>query len=290
LRPILANHLWHRRSRKGKVAGAVLAGFAAIVGISFAVPTEQEVPEPTAADQLTTGPGKDATAEETTTEETATIFTLDEPGPRLVARVIDGDTLDLVDGMRIRLVQIDAPERSGECYGRKAGTILRELLPAGTRVRLQADPALDRRDRFGRLLRYVFKGRTNVNLALIQRGAASVWLYNGDEGRYADRLLRAAESAQRHERGVWGACAATLNPYRAFTAQQKASAPSPLVPTNAPDCHESYEGACLDPNSSDYDCEGGEGDGPDYTGLVRVVGPDEFELDRDRDGFGCEDS
>jgi hypothetical protein len=53
-------------------------------------------------------------------------------------------------------------------------------------------------------------------------------------------------------------------------------------------CHPSYEGACLDPNAEDYDCEGGSGDGPLYTGQVKVVGPDEFELDHDNDGLGCE--
>ena len=53
-------------------------------------------------------------------------------------------------------------------------------------------------------------------------------------------------------------------------------------------CHPSYEDACLDPNSYDYDCEGGSGDGPDYTGRVRVVGDDPFELDRDGDGTACE--
>jgi hypothetical protein len=53
-------------------------------------------------------------------------------------------------------------------------------------------------------------------------------------------------------------------------------------------CHSSYEGACLDPNAEDYDCIGGSGDGPLYTGLVRVVGPDVFDLDRDDDGLGCE--
>ena len=58
----------------------------------------------------------------------------------------------------------------------------------------------------------------------------------------------------------------------------------------SPDCHPSYEGACLDPFASDYDCAGGEGDGPEYTGFVRVVGPDEFELDRDGDGLACEAS
>jgi membrane protein involved in colicin uptake len=54
------------------------------------------------------------------------------------------------------------------------------------------------------------------------------------------------------------------------------------------ECHSSYEGACLDPGASDYDCEGGSGDGPLYTGTVTVVGPDEYGLDSNGDGVGCE--
>jgi hypothetical protein len=54
-------------------------------------------------------------------------------------------------------------------------------------------------------------------------------------------------------------------------------------------CDPNYIGACLDPNSYDYDCEGGSGDGPDYTGRVEVVGDDHFDLDRDGDGVACED-
>jgi hypothetical protein len=53
-------------------------------------------------------------------------------------------------------------------------------------------------------------------------------------------------------------------------------------------CHPSYTGACLDPYASDYDCRGGSGNGPKYTGIVRVVGPDVFRLDADHDGVGCE--
>jgi hypothetical protein len=53
-------------------------------------------------------------------------------------------------------------------------------------------------------------------------------------------------------------------------------------------CHPSYRGACLDPSASDYDCAGGTGNGPKYTGRVRVVGPDVFRLDADHDGWGCE--
>jgi hypothetical protein len=52
-------------------------------------------------------------------------------------------------------------------------------------------------------------------------------------------------------------------------------------------CHQSYAGSCLDPYASDYDCGGGGGDGPQFTGRVTIVGPDVFGLDRDGDGVGC---
>jgi hypothetical protein len=60
------------------------------------------------------------------------------------------------------------------------------------------------------------------------------------------------------------------------------------TPTPAPNCDPNYQGACLDPNAVDYDCAGGSGNGPKYTGEVRVVGVDHYELDRNGDGIGCE--
>ena len=54
------------------------------------------------------------------------------------------------------------------------------------------------------------------------------------------------------------------------------------------ECDPNYSGACLKPNVSDYDCEGGSGNGPYYTGEVTVVGVDHYELDADGDGVGCE--
>jgi hypothetical protein len=67
--------------------------------------------------------------------------------------------------------------------------------------------------------------------------------------------------------------------------------PEPDPPESAPsdDCHPSYEGACLDPSASDYDCAGGSGDGPEYAdGPIQVVGDDPYDLDRDGDGTACE--
>ncbi|MBX6391208.1 MAG: hypothetical protein IRZ08_19825 [Frankia sp.] len=60
-------------------------------------------------------------------------------------------------------------------------------------------------------------------------------------------------------------------------------------PAQASSCHPSYPGACLRADAEDYDCEGGEGNGPYYVqGPIRVEGSDPFGLDHDGDGTGCE--
>ena len=135
-----------------------------------------------------------------------------------VVRVIDGDTIELAGGDRVRLVQIDAPEqRESECYADAATRVLRRLLPAGTAVELEVDPDLDERDRYGRLLRYVRRGSLNVNVELVRRGAAAVWFYDGVRGRHARDLLRGARSARKPRRGLWRACPATaFDPERAL--------------------------------------------------------------------------
>ena len=135
-----------------------------------------------------------------------------------VARVIDGDTIETSAGERVRLVQIDAPEvGDDECYAREATAALRDLLAPGTSIRLEADERLDDVDRFGRLLRYVHLGEQNVNLELVRRGAAAVWFFEGDRGRYADELLAATQEARDAGRGLWGACpAARLDPGHAL--------------------------------------------------------------------------
>ena len=63
--------------------------------------------------------------------------------------------------------------------------------------------------------------------------------------------------------------------YCAIGSVKKKLLPSPtlLSTQNRADttCHPSYKGACLDPKASDYDCKGGSGNGPKYSGKVRVV-------------------
>ena len=100
----------------------------------------------------------------------------------VVARVIDGDTIELVGGQRERLI------------------------PAGTHVRIEQDPKLDQVDRYRRKLAYVWRGDEDVNVTLVRDGAAGVWFFGGKRGRYAKELLSAAEEAQAERRGLWRAC------------------------------------------------------------------------------------
>jgi endonuclease YncB( thermonuclease family) len=198
-----------------------------------------------------------------------------------VSLVVDGDTIELANGRTVRLVQIDTPESSGECYGPEAGRVLAGLLQVGARVRLERDPALDDVDRYGRILRYVHRGETNINLALVRRGAASVWFFDGDRGRYADRLLGAARKARAQKRGAWGACRATLDPSRGFVTQSKDSGGG--GGGGGGGCMEGYS-PCL-PITGDLDCVDVRvlGKAP-----VRVTGADPYRLDGDNDGYGCE--
>lgn len=126
--------------------------------------------------------------------------------PATIEWVVDGDTVRLVGGHEVRLVQIDAPEARDDCYGRDATKALIELAPKGTQVRLERDPELDDADTYGRLLRYVLVDGRNVNVELVKRGAVSPYYFRNERGRYADELDDAVDEARGADRGLWAAC------------------------------------------------------------------------------------
>jgi micrococcal nuclease len=146
----------------------------------------------------------------------ATVFRVDH--------VADGDTITLRNGQRVRLVQIDTPEVffGAECYGPQASATAKRLLPPGTLVRLFPEPAGDRVDDFGRLLRYVIRADgLNVNLRLVALGAAAPYFYEGQRGRYAARLEALALNARRQKRGLWKICPRTVyDPYRGIETRR----------------------------------------------------------------------
>jgi endonuclease YncB( thermonuclease family) len=79
------------------------------------------------------------------------------------------------------------------------------LLPRGSTVTLATDPAADRFDRFGRLLRYVDTAGGDVALVLLRRGLARVYVYNREGARFA-RYRQVEAAARKAGRGSWSSC------------------------------------------------------------------------------------
>jgi endonuclease YncB( thermonuclease family) len=97
---------------------------------------------------------------------------------------------------------------------------LTKLLKSDGKVELIADPKLDNSDRYGRSLRYLlFKG-VNVNLKMVEIGAAAPYFYRGDKGMYSKQLMNLAESAKKNKLGLWKYCPrTTLEPNRALSTK-----------------------------------------------------------------------
>ena len=127
----------------------------------------------------------------------------DPPGVGRVVRVVDGDTIHVeVDGRRekVRYIGVDTPEsvKPGtrvQCFAKRASAFNRELV-AGRRVRLVPDA--EARDRYGRLLAYVYRTSDGlfVNAALVRRGYAHT-LTIPPNVAHAGQFRRLAATARR---------------------------------------------------------------------------------------------
>jgi len=126
-----------------------------------------------------------------------------------VKRVIDGDTIELANGERVRYLGIDAPEMRRKVDGRwveihepyavEAYELNRRLVE-GRAVRLEFDR--ESRDRYHRLLAYVFVKDRLVNAELISSGFVQVRLHPPNL-RYADLFMKLQAEALAHQRGLW---------------------------------------------------------------------------------------
>lgn len=120
----------------------------------------------------------------------------------VVRYVVDGDTVELDDGTRVRILLVDAPEdtRSTECFGEKATHFTRELL-TGRRVRLSSHVV--QLDRYGRALRHVEVDGRDVAEVLVDGGYACVLhIPPNGQGR-VERLRRLEQAARLERRGLW---------------------------------------------------------------------------------------
>jgi len=218
-----------------------------------------------------------------------------------VSEVVDGDTIKVISrGFEtpVRLIGIDTPEtrhpfKPVQCFGPAASARAKRLLPEGQRVRLVTDPTQDARDRYGRLLAYVYKpGRSaaggSVNFSLVRTGHAKAYVYGGVRFQYAVPFLRAHSRARKAKIGLWGP------PCRGNTTKPdpsgQAPAPTPVPPATpappapaTPGCDPNYTGACIPVFPPDLDC--GEISFRNFAS----VGSDPHNFDVDHDGVACEE-
>lgn len=204
---------------------------------------------------------------------------LRQPSAYLVTRVVDGDTIEVrLRGGRIedvRLIGVDTPETvhptvGVECFGPAAANFTKSHLE-GESVRLEYD--VERRDRYGRLLAYVWLDGVMFNKTLVARGFASVSTYPPNV-RYVDRFLDAQREARSHDRGLWAGCTAEVDP----EPQEK---PAPVSGVGG-NCDPNYSGACIPSYPPDLDCP--EVGATDF----RSTGSDPHGFDGDADGSACE--
>lgn len=116
-----------------------------------------------------------------------------------LVRVIDGDTIVCAPDTRVRLILIDAPERSQAPWGERAGARLERLLSRGG-IRLETD--VQTHDRFGRLLAYVRVRGENINVRMVADGYA-VLSTHPPNVRYVEAVRDAQRAARSGRRGLW---------------------------------------------------------------------------------------
>jgi micrococcal nuclease len=128
------------------------------------------------------------------------------PAEAEVARIIDGDTIELLGGERVRYLMVDTPEIGGAepaCYGVNAVTFNTDLV-LGRRVELRDD--VECRDRFGRRLAYVSVDGREVNALMVERGYACARHIPPNGADRVAEFEALEDSARNARRGLWGAC------------------------------------------------------------------------------------
>ncbi|NQT46043.1 MAG: thermonuclease family protein [Candidatus Omnitrophica bacterium] len=127
-----------------------------------------------------------------------------------VSHVVDGDTVELSNGEKVRYIGIDTPElrkRKGSGwiydpmpYAEEAKDFNRKLVE-GKDVRLRFD--VQKRDKYGRILAYVYQNDIMVNIEMVRQGYAMIYTYPPNV-KYVEDFLIAQKEARENNRGLWG--------------------------------------------------------------------------------------
>lgn len=125
----------------------------------------------------------------------------------IVKRVVDGDTIELNDGRKVRYIGVDTPElhhptKGVQCFGKEAMEKNKELVE-GKEIKMKKD--VSETDRYKRLLRYIWVGDIFVNEYLAREGYAFQATFPPDV-KYVDLFRKAAEEARLKNKGLWSSC------------------------------------------------------------------------------------
>lgn len=263
------------------IVGGAIAFLVVLVAI---VPTEdtKQPPSETAADMVATT--TEAAAEQTA--GTGTVSISDTAELYTVTKVVDGDTLAIsINGKSetIRLIGIDTPETvdprtTVQCFGKEASDKAKELL-TGKKVRIEKDPTQGERDKYDRLLAYVWReDGLFFNKYMVEQGYAHEYTYNTPY-KYQSEFKAAQATAQAQKRGLWapGVCETKTTPPASQPTQ------TTLPPVAAP--------------NSNYICTANTYNCTDFSTHAEAqavfnacggVGNDIHRLDSDGDGDACE--
>lgn len=152
-----------------------------------------------------------------------------------VVKVIDGDTINVEINSKketLRLIGIDTPEtvdprKPVQCFGKEASDKAKSVL-SGKNVALESDPTQGERDKYNRLLRYVFlEDGTSFNKYMIGEGYAHEYTYQSNPYKYQTEYKQAEKDARENKRGLWAdnACPTITAPTKSPTQTQPPAQP-----------------------------------------------------------------
>lgn len=209
----------------------ILAGLIIIVSLALTGKIVNALPTPPTTHKPEVKSENTEVSPQPTLEPTIT----PSPNPNItyakVTNVVDGDTFKIESGETVRMIGIDTPEtvhpsKPIQCYGKEASLKTEELIE-GKEIRLEKD--ISEKDKYGRLLRYVYVGDIFVNEYLVKEGYAISSSYPPDI-KYQDKFVEAQRLAQEENNGLWNTSAcptATPKP----TATLKPSTPKRVTTT-----------------------------------------------------------
>lgn len=207
----------------------------------------------------------------------------------VVADVIDGDTIKIsIDGKdeTLRLIGLDTPEtvdprKPVQCFGKEASDKAKELL-LGRQIRIESDVSQDTRDKYGRLLMYVYRDDgLFYNKHMIEQGYAYEYTYE-IAYKYQSEFKSAEISAKTNQRGLW---APTV-------CEEGATTTSTPTPVSNPSSTSSTT-----TNGGNYSCSANIYNCPDFSTQTEAqnaflacggINNDVHGLDQDKDGEACE--